>query len=66
MPQEESETIAVTSGIKGRRGILDPADCEITVVVHDDTARVRIDGGADPVFWMEFPIPLKGTPAAET
>lgn len=65
MPQEESETIAVTSGIKGRRGTLDPADCEITAVVYDDCVRVRIDGGADPAFWMEFSVPFAGTPAAK-
>jgi len=61
--QDSSEQLEITVA-KGRKGVLDPADCVVVATVHDDQVNVRIDSGADLAFWMEFKIPLKGTPAA--
>jgi hypothetical protein len=64
MAQEEFEQIEVTT-VRGRKGVLDPADCSAIATVYADQIRVRVDGGgADPVFWMELTVPLAGTPAA--
>lgn len=63
MPQEESEQIEITA-VRGRKGVLDPADCSAVATVYADQIRVRVDSNADPAFWMELTVPLAGTPAA--